>query len=85
MKVFANVVRRHWSIENSLHWVLDMSFREDECRIRKNYGAEIFSVVRHLALNLLKEEKSHKRGIKGKRYKAALDIDYAEQVLAPLF
>lgn len=83
--VFANAVRRHWSIENSLHWVLDMSFREDECRIRKNHGAEIFSVVRHLALNLLKEEKSHQRGIKGKRYKAALDIAYAEKVLSPLF
>lgn len=84
-KVFANAVRRHWSIENSLHWVLDMSFREDESRIRKEHGAEIFAVVRHCALNLLKKEKSHKRGIKGKRYKAALDIEYAEKVLSPLF
>ena len=84
-KVFAKAVRRHWGIENSLHWLLDMSFREDDSRIRKENGAEIFAVVRHSALNLLKKEKSHKRGIKGKRYKAALDIEYAEKVLSPLF
>jgi predicted transposase YbfD/YdcC len=83
-KIFGNAVRSHWSIENSLHWVLDMSFREDESRIRKNNGAENFAVVRHLALNLLKQEKTHKRGMKGKRYKAALDIDYAEKVLLPI-
>ena len=83
-KVFANAIRSHWHIENCLHWVLDMSFREDECRIRKAHGAENMSVVRHLALNLLKQEKSHKRGIKGKRYKAALDISYAEKVLTPI-
>lgn len=84
VKTFANAVRSHWSIENSLHWVLDMSFREDESRIRKNNGAANFAVVRHLALNLLKKEKTHKRGMKGKRYKAALDIDYAERVLSPI-
>ena len=83
-KTFANAVRSHWSIENSLHWVLDMSFREDESRIRKNNGAENFAVVRHLALNLLKQEKTHKRGMKGKRYKAALDIEYAGKVLLPI-
>ena len=83
--IFANAVRSHWSIENSLHWVLDMSFREDESRIRKNNGAENFAVVRHLALNLLKQEKTHKRGMKGKRYKASLDIGYAEKVLSPIF
>lgn len=84
VKTFAKAVRSHWSIENSLHWVLDMSFREDESRIRKNNGAENFAVVRHLALNLLKKEKTHKRGMKGKRYKAALDINYAEKVLSPI-
>jgi hypothetical protein len=61
-----------------------MSFREDESRIRKNNGAANFAVVRHLALNLLKKETTHKRGMKGKRYKAALDIDYAERVLSPI-
>ncbi|MFT5759396.1 MAG: hypothetical protein ACI9LM_004158 [Alteromonadaceae bacterium] len=62
-----------------------MSFREDESRIRKAHGAEIFAVVRHSTLTLLKKENSHKLGIKGKRYKAALDIEYAEKVLLPLF
>jgi predicted transposase YbfD/YdcC len=56
-KTFANAVRSHWGIENSLHWVLDMSFLEDKSRIRKNNGAENFAVVRHLALHLLKKEK----------------------------
>ncbi|NRA83582.1 MAG: ISAs1 family transposase [Gammaproteobacteria bacterium] len=84
-KVFGNAVRRHWSIENSLHWVLDMSFRDDECRIRKNNGAEIFGVVRRLALNFLKEEKSNKRGIKGKLYRAVLGIAYAEKLFSRLF
>jgi len=83
-KTFGHAVRSHWGIENSLHWVLDMSFREDESRIRKNNGAENFAVIRHLALNLLKKETTHKRGMKGKRYKAALDINYAEKVLSPI-
>ena len=81
---FAHAVRNHWGIENRLHWVLDMSFREDECRIRRGDGAEILGVVRHIALNLLRHDKTSKRGIKGKRYKAALDINYAAKVLDPI-
>ena len=81
---FAHAVRNHWGIENRLHWVLDMSFREDECRVRRGDGAEILSVVRHIALNLLRQDKTSKRGIKGKRYKAALDINYAAKVLDPI-
>jgi predicted transposase YbfD/YdcC len=81
---FAHAVRNHWGIENRLHWVLDMSFREDECRIRRGDGAEILGVVRHIALNLLRQDKTSKRGIKGKRYKAALDINYAAKVLEPI-
>jgi predicted transposase YbfD/YdcC len=63
-------VRTHWSIENSLHWVLDIAFREDESRLRKDYGAVNFATLRHLALNLLKQEQTLKVGIKNKRLRA---------------
>lgn len=75
------VVRSHWSIENSLHWVLDIAFREDECRKRKDHSAENFSILRHLTLNLLKREKSCKRSINGKRLLAGWDESYLEKVL----
>jgi predicted transposase YbfD/YdcC len=78
---FAHAVRQHWGVENSLHWVLDVSFNEDACRIRKDQGAQTFSVLRHLALNLLRREKTHKRGIKARRKRAGWDRDYLLQVL----
>lgn len=78
---FADAVRQHWGIENSLHWVLDVSFDEDACRIRKDQGAQTFSVLRHIALNLLRQESSHKRGIKARRKRAGWDRDYLLQVL----
>jgi predicted transposase YbfD/YdcC len=74
-------VRGHWGIENKVHWVLDIAFREDDCRIRKGYSAENFAVLRHIALNLLRRETSAKRSIKGKRMKAALDEKYLFKVL----
>lgn len=74
-------VRGHWGIENNVHWVLDIAFREDDCRIRKGYSAENFAVLRHIALNLLRRETSAKRSIKGKRMKAALDEKYLFKVL----
>jgi len=80
-KKFNQIVRKHWSIENSLHWVLDVAFREDESRIRKGNSAENFAIMRHIALSLLKQEKSLKRGIKGKRLKAGWDNDYLLKVL----
>ena len=80
-KRFGNGIRGHWGIENSLHWVLDIAFREDECRKRKDNSAENFSMLRHIALNLLKQEKTLKRGIKGKRLKSGWDTDYLEKVL----
>jgi predicted transposase YbfD/YdcC len=79
--VFARAVRQHWSIENSLHWVLDVSFEEDACRIRQDKGAQNFSVLRHIALNLLRREGRHKRGIKARRKRAGWDIGYLFQVL----
>jgi predicted transposase YbfD/YdcC len=75
-------VRGHWGIENKVHWVLDIAFREDDCRIRKGYGAENFAVLRHIALNLLKRDTSAKRrSLKGKRKKAAWDEQYLLKVL----
>jgi len=74
-------VRGHWGIENKVHWVLDIAFREDECRIRKGNGAQNFAVLRHIALNLLKQEKTATCGIKNKRLKAGWDEDYLLKVL----
>ncbi|MHC4310653.1 MAG: ISAs1 family transposase [Planctomycetota bacterium] len=77
-------VRSHWGIENELHWTLDIAFDEDRCRVRKDNGPENFAILRHIALNLLKQEKTCKRGIKGKRLLAAWKEDYLLKVLAGL-
>lgn len=77
----AGAVRSHWGVENSLHWVLDVAFREDISRIRKDFGAENFAILRHISLNLLKHEASLKKGIKAKRLKAGWDLDYFLKVL----
>jgi predicted transposase YbfD/YdcC len=79
---FGRSVRQHWAIENSLHWVLDVTFREDLCRIRKDNAAENFAIVRHIALNLTKSEKTHKRGIRAKRLFAGWDRNYLLKVFA---
>jgi len=76
--------RTHWQIENALHWVLDIAFREDESRIRKGHGAQNFALLRHIALNALKRETSVKLGIKNKRLKAGWDENYLLKVLAQL-
>lgn len=78
---FGNAVRRHWGIENSVHWVLDIAFREDESRIRKGAAPENFGAMRHIALNLLRNNKSFKGSIKSKRLNAAMDIKYLEEVM----
>ena len=80
-KTFANAVRSHWGIETSLHWVLDIAFREDESRIRKDNAPENLAIARHLALTLLKQEKTLKRGIAGKRFQAAMKTEYLEKAI----
>ena len=78
---FAQSVRKHWGVENGLHWQLDMSFREDESRMRKDHSAENFSVMRHVALNILKNDKSVKLGVKNKRLRAGWDEGYLAKLL----
>lgn len=80
-KKFAQAVRDHWSIENRLHWQLDVTFQEDQCRIRKDNADANFSALRRTALSLLKNNHSKKVGIKNKRLIAALDDDYLLEVL----
>lgn len=78
-------IRTHWSIENSCHWVLDVAFDEDGCRIRKNNGSQNFAILRRIALNLLKGEPTAKMGVANKRLKAAWDTHYLTTVMATLF
>ncbi|MCC5662258.1 ISAs1 family transposase [Nostoc sp. XA010] len=80
-KQFANSVRSHWGIENSLHWVLDVALKEDECRISKDNAPQNFAVLRQIAVNLLGKEKCVKRGIKNKQFLAAMDNNYLLRVL----
>ncbi len=81
VKTFAAIVKGHWAIENELHWQLDVTFREDHCRIRKGNADVNFSTLRRTALTLLKNEKTAKLGVKNKRLSAGWDEDYLLQVL----
>lgn len=78
---FGHAVRSHWGIENSVHWVLDIAFREDESRVRKGSAPENFAAIRHIALNLLRNNKTFKGSVKTKRLNAAMDTDYLEAVV----
>jgi predicted transposase YbfD/YdcC len=81
---FAHAVRNHWGIENSLHWVMDVTFREDESRIRKDYGGENVSWLRRLAISIIKNDKTRKDSIQAKRIRAGYDVTYLEQILNSL-
>jgi len=83
VRAFAKSTREHWGIENSLHWVLDVAFNEDRCRMRKDNSGENFAVIRHIALNLLKKDNS-KMSIKAKRHRCAYDDDFLAHILFEL-
>jgi predicted transposase YbfD/YdcC len=77
-----DAVRSHWQIENGLHWVLDIAFNQDHSRIRKDNAPANFAILHHIALNLLKQERSLKVGVKAKRLRAGWDERYLLKVLA---
>jgi len=81
VETFARAVRGHWGVENKLHWVMDVCFREDQSRARQGYAAENLATLRRLALNLLKYEKTKKRGIRGKMRNASWDHSYLLRLL----
>jgi predicted transposase YbfD/YdcC len=80
----AQIIRSHWRIENSLHWVLDVAFREDDSRVRVGHAPENLAIVRHLALNLLRQDTSRRVGLANKRFRAALDTTYLRSILTGL-
>jgi predicted transposase YbfD/YdcC len=80
-ELLAKRIRAHWAIENELHWTLDMAFDEDHSRIRCNNGAENFALLRKIALNLIKAEKSAKQSVRVKRKRAGWDDTYLLRVL----
>ncbi|WP_332630914.1 ISAs1 family transposase [Citrobacter sp. ESBL3] len=79
---FASAMRGHWSIENKLHWRLDVAMNEDDCRIRRGDAAELFSGIRHIAVNILSASKEFKAGLRRKMRRAAMDRKYLASVLA---
>lgn len=79
--LLAHVVRSHWGVENRLHWVLDVGFREDDCPIHSDHAPENLAQLRKMSLNLLSQEKTAKIGVANKRLKAAWDNNYLAKVL----
>ena len=77
-------VRRHWGVDNDLHWVLAIAFREDECRVRVGHAPQNLAIVRHLALKVLRQDSASKIGVKARRLKAAWDTAYLDRILGQL-
>lgn len=80
-QLLANAVRKHWQVENNVHWVLDVAFREDDCPVHCDHAPENLSQLRKMSLNLLSQEKTLKVGVANKRLKAAWDNNYLAKVL----
>lgn len=83
LEEFATAARKHWHVENALHWTLDVVFREDDCRVRKDYAPDNFSTIRKLALNILRNETAHKSSVPRKMARASRKEDYLELLLTP--
>ena len=79
--LLGKTVRAHWGIENSVHWILDVAFREDDCRIRVGEAPQNFAILRRIALNLLKSDTSTKLGVATKRLKAGWNVAYLGRLL----
>jgi predicted transposase YbfD/YdcC len=79
---FVTMIRQHWDIENKLHWSLDVTFNEDRCRIRKDHAAENMVALRHVALNLLRQEPSRRISLRQKRLLCSQDEHYLLTVIA---
>ena len=79
---FGTMIRQHWDIENKLHWSLDVTFNEDRCRIRKDHAPENRAAVRHITLNLLRQERTHRMSLRQKRLLCSLDENYLLTVLS---
>ena len=79
--LLARTIRGHWGIENRLHWVLDVAFREDHCRVRDGHAPENLAILRHFALNLLRHDRSVRGGVTTKRLRAALNHRYLRSLL----
>lgn len=82
-QLLLNATRYHWAVENSLHWVLDVTFREDDSRIRLGVAAQNMALLRKLALNIIKKDPS-KGSVRIKRYRAALDLNFMETLLSQI-
>jgi predicted transposase YbfD/YdcC len=80
--ILGNAIRTHWAIENRLHWVLDVTFREDESRVRDRRAARNFAILHKVAINLVSRNRSAKASIRARRKKAAWDDSYMRQLLA---
>lgn len=85
IKQFSRAARKHWGIENNLHWCLDVNFNEDNCRMRKDNSGENLAVIRHIALNLYKSYSKDKLSMKAKRFRCSFDDDFLYAVILNKF
>ena len=80
--VLVQAIRRHWSVENASHWVLDLTFREDDSRVRDRTAARNLALLRKIALNLIARDRRSRASLRGRRKRAAWNDDYMLQIIA---